>query len=345
MKASARNEETHGQLLALSLGRDLLLRGEPRQDRRDLRRSDRVVPERAGLLGREREDVRVQPLRVDGFRGTKRRETAECVLARPPAVPERRGEGAQDEEEQAARRLSHDTPDRAGRPGADPGERDATHESLAGPEIRGRQRRRQRPGRPPRRIERQLESELLDGSGPVGEEEVVVERVAAVRLDEDSGVGVRELVHELRIVERRVARPAAPPAERARVLPRVLIHLREIAADERMGRAVRRDPRDRLEPEVLPGLDAEDAFAAVPVAGETHRLPLDDVKRSVGVEARADVDRGPRELARPRDARGDESESEKESHPQGSGHPAHRRSSVETSYPRRSRFRARLAGS
>ena len=70
-----------------------------------------------------------------------------------------------------------------------------------------------------------------------------------------------------------------------------------------MGRAVLRDPRDRLEPEVLPGLDAEDAFAAVPVAGETHRLPLDDVERSVGVEARTDVDGGPRELARPGDAR------------------------------------------
>src|SRR6266545_2079061 len=71
------HKQTHRELLAFRAGPDLLLGGEPREHSGHFRRPDRLVPERADLLGPEREDMLLQPGRVDRFGRREGRETPE----------------------------------------------------------------------------------------------------------------------------------------------------------------------------------------------------------------------------------------------------------------------------
>jgi hypothetical protein len=143
-------------------------------------------------------------------------------------------------------------------------------------------------------VDVEVHRDLLDRLVRVGQAEVVIERVDIAPLHEDARERVGDQVVELGIGELRVGRQAAAPAKPRPLREGVVVDRAQVASGEIPRLTGRRiDALQALEPQELSGGHAEDALPAVPVAGEHHRVALDDVKGAVGVETRGDVEGAP----------------------------------------------------
>src|SRR5262249_37417853 len=112
-----------------------------------------------------------------------------------------------------------------------------------------------------------------------------------------AGELVAQLIAKRRVIEGRVASPPAAPADRLAGGPGVIIDVvQSRILSERL-------PRDSVvsinaaEDQFLARSDVECAFAAVPVAGEHHRVGFSDLEMTVGIQMRGDFQRVPMELA------------------------------------------------
>ena len=108
---------------------------------------------------------------------------------------------------------------------------------------------------------------------------------------EDVRKRVLEEVDDLTVVERRIRREPAPPAQRGRVSEAVLVDAGQIAFNERVPLSgLEIDSLQPLEPKPLSEADAEPPLTSVPVAREDHRLALRHVETPVGVEPGRDFE-------------------------------------------------------
>src|SRR5262249_34578189 len=146
-------------------------------------------------------------------------------------------------------------------------------------------------GRPPDRIELEVERKRVDRARAFREREVMIEPVRRALSNEDPGERVGQLVVDLGVLEGRVGGEAAAPPYGRRAGEGVMVDELDASALERAGLAgLRVDAPDPLQGELLALGDAEGALAAVPVAGKDHRVALDGVEDAIRVEARLDVE-------------------------------------------------------
>ena len=76
-------------------------------------------------------------------------------------------------------------------------------------------------------IEREVERVGVDGPLQVGQPEVVIEKVQAIFRNQDALERVLEQVGDLLILERGIGGEAASPPKRIRVVPSVVVDMRE----------------------------------------------------------------------------------------------------------------------
>lgn len=294
-------------LRLLDAARELLLADEPGERGRDLRCRGRVVPRGADDLREPREEVFVQERGGDLVTRRERGEAAEPVLPHRETHEEEQGADREEGEERVACPLVRTVADCGGRSRAEIPQWERDHVSLAGRERGHLVAAREDGAGRPDGVECERHRDRVDHPLAVCEGEVMVEEEAPLLLrQEDVRERVLERVGDAGVVERRVRRePAAPAEPRARG-PVELVHVREVALHELpLARAV--GPGDARERELLSRSKVERALPAVPVAGEAHDLLLADVQAPVRVESRGDMHRRPGELARLRGERtGDE---------------------------------------
>lgn len=125
----------------------------------------------------------------------------------------------------------------------------------------------------------------------------MIEHIGVAVLLQNARELVAQLIAKRRVIEERIASPAAAPAERLAVNPGIIIDVLEVCVlSERLPPASGVSI-NATEDQLLAWSDIECALAAIPVAGEHHRLGFSDLEMTVRIQMRGDLQRVPMELA------------------------------------------------
>jgi hypothetical protein len=243
--------------------------------------------------------VLVEPSPIDRRGIGKRLESSDGVLTPPELVAiEPRPSEEQGEQSEAEPRGSAEVDGRR-KGGATAPQPRGHRDVFPVRSVRPREVCRNRLQGLPDRIERQVDRIHVDRPFEIGQAEVVIEQVQAAARDQDVRVGVLEKVGDLVMPERGIGGETAPPPQRLRSGPRVIVDLRQRLVFVQRDQPARLiDAAEAIEVDLVLQARPEDALTAIPVAVEHDGMPLPNVKPSVGVETGGDRQPCPSQRAR-----------------------------------------------
>ena len=190
-------QRQHQLVVVLDAAAQFSLVDQPRDQGRHFGGARPVVPRRADHLGREGQEMLVQPTPIDRRGIGQRREPPDRRLTPPElAAKERRRSEQQAEQGDAKPRGSAEGDTRRQR-GVSPPQASCDRDVLSARRVRPREARRNLLPVKPDRIERQIDRQRVDRPLEIGQAEVVIEQVSAVFRDQDVREGVVENVGNL----------------------------------------------------------------------------------------------------------------------------------------------------